>query len=129
VKLEEDETISAQVILSSATGQKLGPTSQVTKHTLRHYTPSADHSAKAIKLFEMLGFEVGPLIGISFSLTGPVAMFRKVFDVDLRREEDKSLVVLDSRGGANPELPATALSDELRHLIAHIVFESPAKLI
>ncbi len=129
MKAEDDEMISAQVILRSAAGDTPGPTSEVTTRTLHRYTPSLETTSKATGAFEKLGFQVGPFVGIAFSITGPSHLFQEVFDVQVERGEDRVLIGTGTDGVTGPELPTGALPAELNRLIASVVFETPSKLM
>jgi hypothetical protein len=63
------------------------------------------------------GFEIGPLVGVSFSITGPVERFEAFFQV--RAEQPGSQPF-----SAN-ELPLSSLNPALRQHIASVLFTRP----
>jgi hypothetical protein len=71
---------------------------------------------KVMASFISEGFEVGPFVGISFAITGPQALFDRVFGVDPLSDDF-----------AGPELPTDRLDGELvPHIAAVTVTEPPA---
>lgn len=74
----DDPTLAAQVVLRPASGAA-PPAEQLTAATLRRYEPSAHAAATAQAYFRETGFDVGDLVGISFSVTGPRSRFEAVF--------------------------------------------------
>jgi hypothetical protein len=125
----KEETLSALVILRSSARGMPEPTAEITARTVAGHAPSADAAASAVRAFEKLGFEVGPLVGISFSITGPYRLFHDVFDILVERGEDGALVCLDASGAAAAELPTGSLPAAERALVASVVFEPPAELM
>ena len=67
--------------------------------------------------FRAAGFEIGPLVGVSFSIAGPVERFEEFFRV--RAEQP----------GPQPfpanELPLSSLNPTLRQYIASVLFTRP----
>lgn len=71
-----------------------------------------------------LGFEIGHLVGNSFSITGTAADFWAVFATHLAQRPDGGVSV---DGGGNPEsgLPLQHLPGSLRPLVQAVVFSEP----
>jgi hypothetical protein len=68
-----------------------------------------------------LGFEVGPLIGTSFSITAPVDLFRRSFG-----EDDPVAASPPWAAGAESlELPVDRLPDEAAGAVWSITFSPP----
>lgn len=72
----------------------------------------AEAAERAQKHFAEQGFEVGPFVGISFSIAAPPDRFRETF------------------GGAEPpkgggELPLDTLPDELRESVQAVATDEP----
>ena len=82
-----------------------------------------------MEFFAELGFQVGFLVGIAFSITGPSHLFENVFGVELEWGEDFVLLCKSSDGVISPELSNVALPAELQVLIANVVFEPPSELM
>lgn len=101
--------LSAQVILRSASGKRPTGDARITADTLHEFAPAADTVAEAARAFAALGFEVGPLVGISFSITASPARFDATFGA--------------KRGAA--ALSTAKLRPQLRALIETVTFGRP----
>jgi hypothetical protein len=110
----ESPTVSAQVLLRPASGRRIGGRDEITSENIRDYAPPADAVALARRTFEADGFEVGPLVGVSFSIAAPVSTFERVFKTPITVEGRSSL-----------ELPLDALPEPLRRVIETVTFERP----
>ena len=71
---------SAQVVLQPATVARQAP---VTSRNIAAQLPDKEAAAAAIETFRKLGFETGPLVANSFSITAPVSLFEQVFAVKM----------------------------------------------
>lgn len=102
-------TLSATVVLRPADGRDLTGDERITSANLREYLPSDDAVATARSWFEGAGFDVGPVVGIGFSITAPRARFEEVF-------------------GAVPdgeELPLERVPPHVRRVLASVTFSPP----
>ena len=113
--------LSAQVMLRSASGTAPDANTVVTADNVREYLPSSSSITEARRAFEEAGFEVGQVVGNSFSITASKSTFEKVFKVKLK--EDKEKGVMSDEG--NYELPTSKLSQELRRDVAVVTFTPP----
>jgi hypothetical protein len=104
-----DSVASAQVVLRPASGQRV--TDPITSQNVREIMPSGADAALASGTFERLGFQVGSLVANSFSITGPTALFEKVFKTRLRPE--------------TLELPTHALPKQIASIIEAVTFTPP----
>jgi hypothetical protein len=75
----EGAILSAQVILRSAQGKAPGPADRVTSETVAGFAPDPEGAKAAREAFSRAGFEVGGLVGNSFSITAREETFRKFF--------------------------------------------------
>lgn len=121
--------VSAQVILRSASGRRVDGNVQITAANVADFAPAPEHVAAAQETLSQSGFEVGAMIGISFSITAPARLFEHVFGVALqvdganvRRKDTEAL------DGSELELPLHSLPSELRALISTVAFSPPAEL-
>jgi hypothetical protein len=103
--------VSAQVLLRPASGRRIGGRDEITSENIRDYAPRADAAALARKTFEADSFDVGPLVGISFSIAAPVSTFERVFKTSI--------------AGSTLELPLDALPEPLRRVIEAVTFQRP----
>jgi hypothetical protein len=100
--------VTLTVVLRPADGGELPPDG-VTVETLAQNAPEPQAVAQVQSFFAGRGFEVGPLVGIAFSITGPRQLAVKVF-------------------GDLPEvgaLPLDRLPDDVREPILSVEAEAP----
>ena len=106
-----DQMLSAQVILRPATPRRSAE--PVTAENVHEVLPSPDAAALARREFEQAGFDVGPLVANSFSITGPARLFNKVLRT--------------TRAGrsADLQLPVKGLPAAVAGVIEAITFTPP----
>jgi hypothetical protein len=118
----EERTLSAQVLLRAASGRELKGDTAITAETLEHYLPSPEGARRARETLSQAGFETGPLVGNSFSITAPRATFEKFFRTRIR-ETEKGSWEFASSGGM--ELSGAALPKELAADVEAVTFTPP----
>jgi len=96
--------ISAQVVLRAK-----GP---ITAATLAANQPPKESVEAAKKLFRQAGFDLGPYVGISFSISGPASLFESFFRLPLDKLRSY-------------ELPLAALPREIFDVIEAVTFTPP----
>lgn len=84
MKLDKSQVISVEVLLRSASGHKIGPQKRITADNLDLFVPQPDAYPVVLRILRSLEFEVGPLTGISFSITAAVSTFENIFKSPLR---------------------------------------------
>lgn len=84
----------------------------VTSANLDRLAPSPDAVAALMELFRSEGFEIGPFVGISFSISGPPHCFRSVFGPRLPsgRQDDLELDVGSVPPGLRRHLRAVSFT-------------------
>ena len=118
--------LSAQVVLRSASGKAPDSSTAVTSENVREYLPSSSSITEARSAFEAAGFEVGQVVGNSFSITAPKSTFEKVFKVKLKEEKEKGVTAhLEKSDEGSYELPTSKLSEALRGQVAAVTFTPP----
>lgn len=124
-----DAVASAQVIVRSQSGTQVRGDVPITTENLAQYQPSADDAAAAQAAFGAAGFEVGPMVGISFSITAPLSRFEQVFGVPLRVDEGGAVAAAAKAAPAGGmELPLHRLPGALAERVAAVAFTPPADL-
>lgn len=123
------EIVSALVLLKPADGSDYGPDTNVTADNLAKYSPSQEATWAAQRAFGELGFEVGPMIGISFAITAAPETFVRVFGVKLMEQSPGDVGLAGNDGGFRYELPHEALSGDLVKLIRAVTFSPPDELM
>jgi hypothetical protein len=116
--------ISAQVVLKPASGKRPRDGSEITAQNIHDYLPSEEAAARAKRVFADAGFEVGALVGNSFSITAPAPVFERVFKTRIRRQviPGGEAVVVESGGH---ELPLGKLPKAMAHDVQAITFTPP----
>ena len=123
--LDRNRVVSAQVILRPASGgSSLDHGERITSETIAEYLPAPARAAMAAETLRGAGFDVGPLVGNSFSITGPVALFERFFKTQLR-PHTHGTVKAGEHGEGSFELPVHALPDELRGAVDAVTFTPP----
>lgn len=121
---KKQKQVSAQVMLRSASGATPEGTTSVTVENVHQYLPSSSSITEARQAFANAGFEVGPVVGNSFSITALKRTFEKVARV--RLTEDKMSGVRAQVGEQlSYELPIEKLPEDLRRHVAAVTFTAP----
>ena len=121
MKLDKHQIISADVLLRSAAGLTIGSETRISAENLEQFVPPPDAYPVVSDIFRWLGFDVGPMTGISFSITAAVASFENIFKVSLRSNPAGGIETDDGELELDPAaLPAKAV-----HLIQAIAFSEP----
>src|SRR5687767_7712656 len=90
-RMPDDEMISAQVLLRSASGMPIDGRTAITVETIKQFAPSPEVIDRTTRAFASCGFDVGPVVGNSFSITAPAGTFEKMFDVPLHRQPNGAI--------------------------------------
>lgn len=120
-QLDKNEIISAQVMLLPASGKKIGPYTQITAENIEEFAPPQDAYLIASRAFRSIGFEIGPFVGITFSITAPAGAFENMFKADLQRSVKRGIECI----GGDLELPLDHLPDNARKIIQTVTFIEP----
>ena len=118
--------VSAQVVLKAASGKSFDGRTAITSENIADYSPSTDAVAAAAAAFTEAGFEVGNVVGNSFSITAPKRTFEKFFKTKLQMEDRGTAKVSASKGTSEGyELPLKALPKNLSQLVTAVTFSPP----
>lgn len=121
--MPSDPTLSAQVVLGPAGGPQ---DTEVTAATLDAHAPDPAAVERAADHLRAAGFEVGDLVGISFSVTGPRSRFEEVFGVNLTvGEETSGTVTHATTEHGELELPLDQLPAEVTRQVTAVTFTAP----
>jgi len=121
MRLKKNEIISAEVILRSASGQEIGPETLITSENLDIFTPPPDAYSIASRFFRSMGFEIGPMSGLSFSITAPVGIFEEMFEENLQRSVKGGIECV----GGSLEFSLAYLPENIRRIIQTVTFTEP----
>jgi subtilase family serine protease len=111
--------ISAQVSLKPKSGAMPRPES-ITSENLESFLPDATRVSQTRAHFESLGFEVGALVGNSFSITATRKNFEQHFHTKILHSNQHA-----SLEDGSLELPVAGLSDEVKATINAVSFSAP----
>jgi hypothetical protein len=112
------ETIfTAQVVLRPAGAAEAGPTTSANLATALPDPAAASHVRS---YFEQGGFEVGELVGTSFSVSGSLDEFAATFSWD--RDDLEPIL---SRAGGAAEIDAGNLPNDVREAVQAVVVTPP----
>jgi hypothetical protein len=123
---KKTKLVSAQVVLKSASGKSFDGQTAITAENIADYSPSHASVTAAAAGFRAAGFEVGDMVGNSFSITAPKSTFEKFFKIELEQKDsgEVQLASAPDDGGAH-ELPLKALPPDLSQLVAAVTFSPP----
>lgn len=125
MSLGKQQVVSAQVVLRPASGKSIRSQLAITAENIGDFLPSAETALTATQAFAAAGFEVGPVVGISFSITAPVETFEKVFDTHLRLEERGGIKAIGPDKSVSLELPLQALPKAITDNVEAVTFTPP----
>lgn len=117
--------LSAQVLLRSASGKPADGQAAITAANIREYLPSPEVAAGAKQAFAQRGFQVGEVVGNSFSITASGETFEKLFQAKLRQGERGDVTVQGKSKSESYELPLAHLPDEIARLVEAVTFSPP----
>jgi hypothetical protein len=116
----DEAPISAQVLLKTASTYGGEP---VTAETISAAMPTPQEVAAITAEFLRRGFEVGPVVGLSFSVTAPPRAFEEMFDLRLPRRPSRRLDL--NPEGHGYELPLDRLLPRIARGVQAVVFTPP----
>jgi hypothetical protein len=121
---KKSKPVSAQVVLRAASGKKPHGRAAVTAKSLKDYEPSPEAVTEAQEAFTAQGFEVGPMVGNSFSVTAPAETFESVFQTTIRTHKERGVEAVREKTSSY-ELPLEALPKTLRKHLEAVTFSPP----
>ncbi|MCP4542745.1 MAG: hypothetical protein GY832_36950 [Chloroflexi bacterium] len=125
MSLEKEQLVSAQVVLPSASGKVIDGETSITSKNIQEFAPSPKLVARATEAFAVAGFDVGAMVGISFSISAPVSTFEQVFKTRLRQEDRGGVEAIQDDGSGSYELSLDALPKSLADLVVAVAFTPP----
>jgi len=117
-----EQQLAAAVLLRPASGKSIDGYTRITAENIGDLRPSEDTVRAAAAFFRDQGFAVGPCVGISFSITGPVAVFERTFGYKVEIHDDAGRVVAED-GTLTPDFRLDRLPPEVQTLVTAVGFE------
>lgn len=111
--------ISAQVSLKPKSGT-MPKIESITSENLEAFMPDATRASQTRAHFESLGFEVGVLVGNSFSITASRKTFEQHFQTKILHAKQHA-----SLENGSLELPISGLPNEMKATINTVSFSAP----
>ena len=121
---KRERLLSAQVVLGSASGKRADGRARITADSIEEYTPSREALTEVKRFFREAGFDVGDVVGNSFSITASASTFERVFQSKLRYDEG-IVRVANREGGETYELPRVALPRSVSEELVAVTFTPP----
>ena len=122
---QEQQTVSAQVILRSASGKAPHGRAAITSETVEEYLPSPETVRQARAAFAAQGFQVGGVVGNSFSITAPVVTFERLFKMTLRSRAGGGVEAVNPGSVGSYGLPRSVLPEDLAQHVEAVTFTPP----
>jgi hypothetical protein len=107
----DDERAAALVVLRPADGRERHGGETITAASLDQHVPDPESAERVRRFFAERGFDVGPLVGISFSISAPRALMERTFAGFQELE------------GTGRELPHDPLPSDVRAAIQAVTTE------
>jgi hypothetical protein len=123
--MSKDSVISAQVILRPASGQAIDGSVVISANNLAEFAPSPGTISSVAAEFRSQGFEIGPCVGVSFSVTGSIRTFEEFFGMRIRLSEDHAYEFVAKKKTVGHELSCAQLPEVLRKSVHAVVFPLP----
>ena len=111
--MQEPKLVSAQVVLRAGSGRPLDGKAAITTDQLESFAPAPEAVVQVQRVFREAAFEVGPMVGNSFSIAAPASTFERVF---------KTRLTMPPR---TLELPLRALPNNVARLVEAVTFTPP----
>jgi hypothetical protein len=121
--VETNPVISAQVVLRSPSGKPA--VHQVTAANIREFLPVPEIASSVRTAFTTAGFQVGPLVGNSFSISATVRVFENLFNIHLRHQREGGVASVRVQESGSYELPLQTLPRGIIENVEAVTFTPP----
>ena len=127
--LNPEQIVSAEVLLRSHTGALIDGNTIITSKNIAKYRPEAESVQIISQFFKNNGFQVGPLSGISVTVSGTANLFSCFFHTSLTNNERGGIQAILSSKMTSEALPIEILPKSVANLIITITFIPPPDLM
>jgi hypothetical protein len=121
--LENNPVISAQVVLRTPSGKPAA--GHVTAENIREFLPTPEIASSVRTAFAAAGFQAGPLVGNSFSISATVGVFENLFKIHLRHKQKGGVASVSVQESGGYELPLQALPRGVIENVEAVTFTPP----
>ena len=125
--LSKESIVSAQVILRPANGRAIDGRLAITTDNIAELAPPTNAVAAVTAIFRSRGFETGPFVGISISVTGTIRTFEEFFGMKIRLGKDNAYEFFTKNRIVGHELNSDDLPEDLREFVQTVVFPLPVE--
>lgn len=122
---DDDVVVSAQVVFRTADGRSLSDVGPITAANVGTLAPDPASVDRIARFFRDAGFEVGPAVGSSLSISGPVSLFETVLGHRPKTGLQGRTVRSATASSAALELPLERLPPGLAAAIDAVTFSRP----
>jgi hypothetical protein len=123
--VSKESIVSAQVILRPASGQAIDGRVVISASNVAEFAPSPSAVSSVAAEFRSKGFEIGPVVGVSFSVTGTIRAFEEFFGMRIRLGKDHAYEFVAKNKTVGHELSGEELPEELRKSVHAVAFPLP----
>jgi len=123
--VNKESIVSAQIILRPASGQTIDGRSVISASNVAEFAPSPSDVSSVAAQFRSRGFEIGPAVGISLSVTGTIRTFEDFFGMEIQMGKDCAYVFVLKNRIFGHELTGEDLPEVLREFVLAVVFPLP----
>jgi len=123
--LKKNDIVSALVILRPASGKPIHGRAIITAENVAEFSPEQAAADAAAETFRARGFEVGPVVGVSFSITAPVRVFEDFFGFPLLSAKHTAIDFLVEEKVLAKEISGQKLPRGVRDWVQAVAFSPP----
>jgi len=122
---KKQQTVSAQVVLRSASGKRPHGRAVITSENIGEYLPSPETAQACRTAFAAQGFQVGDVLGNSFAITAPRETFERLFKTTLRSRAGGGVESVGPGDRGSEELPLNTLPQDIAQFVEAVTFTPP----
>jgi len=116
--------LSALVVLRPAGGRTLAGDEAITAESVAEFLPEPAAAERVRAYFRDQGYDVGPLVAASFSITGPRSRFEETFGAGPALAQAERVALGQGDGDAT-ELALESLPPEVAGAVEAVTFTRP----
>ena len=125
MKEQRQINISAQVVVLGRNREEMEGNTEITSENVSQYSTDEKTINELKRIFRDGGFDTGPALGISLSITASRQVFEKFLEVEIYNEEDGIYGFILKGKKAGIELKNEFLPEIIRDRVESITFSSP----
>lgn len=123
--VSKETLVSAQVILRPASGRQINGRTVISAGNVAEFAPSPGAVSSVAAEFRSREFDIGPVVGVSFSVTATIPAFEKFFGMRVRLGKDHAYEFALKNKRIGHELSGGQLPEPLRASVQAVAFPLP----